>query len=474
MASKLRFNDGTTTVTFDGTTDGKIVKYDILAPTLRTLTVSKVTQDGMEMVAQSYEDVTETMELYVSGTWSQITTKIRLLNRLWERVRRYQDMPIEAPVYIEVMPDGDSEYYRSELKSVETDLEPAALDLFLGQGKVIFSVTITRAFYWEKATEVELQLYNPGQAKGTGGKVVNNCKDSNGAGADRYDYLDIDNTDLVGDLPSRIRLKMTNTYNDADRIGNIQIGMAFKTDVANFNHVIEGESCTQGHQDPASPDYTQDSEGYHRHITWTGTAEVLLGRWDLPSAMLLATKSNYFMIYAKIWCQYSDVFLRPKITAVSGVTVLWSGPQVLCPNGRELLCLGAVQLPPVRQISGTPYPEALDITVQRTGGDGDITIDYILLSPMERWRQLVQNQYGLGYNAYLVDDGIDERLFSNGWGTAGDLYNFVGYGPWLEVTPVPESSGRHRMTFIMQGNTYCQVARTLTVQAWYRPRRKQI
>lgn len=474
MASKLLFTDGTANVTFDGTTDGKIVKYDILTPTLRTLTVSKITQDGVEVIAQAYNDVTETMELYISGTWSQLSTKIRLLNRLWERARRYQESPTESPVYIKVMPDGDSVYWRSELKSVETDLEPGALDMYLGQGKVIFSVTITRAFYWESDSEVELSLYNPVQSKGVGGKQISNCRDSNGAGTDRYNYLDIDSDDLVGDLPTRLRLQLTNTFNDADRIGRIFMGMAFRTDVAYFVHTIEGESCSQGTQQPGSPDYTLYSEGYFRDISWTGTSEVLLGRWDLSSGQLLGTKSNYFMIYAKIWCAYSDVYLRAKITAVSGSTTLWAGPQVLIPSGSELINLGAVQLPPVRQISGTPYPEQLEFTVQRAGGNGTIAIDHIQLSPMEKWRQLIQNQYGLGYQAFLIDDGPGERLYSDGWTTAGNLYNFVGYGPWLEVTPVPETGKKHRMIFLWMGSTYAKVIRTLTVQAWYRPRRKQI
>jgi hypothetical protein len=474
MASKLRFTDGTTTVTFDGTTDGKIVKYDILSPQLRTLTVSKITRDGTDMIAQAYDDVTESIDLYVSGTWSQITTAIRKLNRMWERVRRYQEAPNESPVYIEVQPDGDSAYWRSELKSVTTDLEPQALDLYLGQGKVIFNVTIVRAYFWEASTETELSLYNPGQAKGTGGKQVDNARDSNGGGTDRYNYLDIDNADLTGDLPSRIRLKMTNTYNNADRINRVYIGMTFKSDVANFTHVIEGESTTMGTQGPGSPDYTLYSEGYFRTLSWTGTTEQTLGRWDIPSTTLLAARSNYFMIYAKVWNIYTDVYLRPKITAVSGLTTLWSGPQILCPSGYDVVCLGAVQLPPVRMIGGTPYPEQFDITVQRAGGTGSMNVDFILFSPMDKWRQLLQNAYGLGYQAYLVDDGIGERLYSDGWTTAGNLYNFVGYGPWLEVTPVPESTGVHRIIFFWNGNTYAVPGRTMTVQAWYRPRRKQI
>jgi hypothetical protein len=477
MASKLRFSDGTTTVTFDGTTDGKIVKYDILAPELRTLTVSKVTSDGSEVIAQAYNDVTETMDLYIAGTWSQITTTIRKLNRMWERVRRYQDSPIESAVYIGVMPDGDTEYYRSELKAVETDLEPQALDLFLGQGKIIFSVTITRAYFWEKETEVELALYNPVQAKGTGGKQVNNCRDSNGAGADRYNYLDIDNADLIGDLPARLRLKITNDYNHADALTHVFMGLAFKTDVVNFAHVIEGESTSYGTQKPGAADYTLYSEGYYRELTWSNvTYEQTLGSWALPSAVLSATKSNYFMVYARCVgsSSPSDLYLRTKINAVDLFTLLWLGPQVLF-SGGGLICLGAVQLPPVRQISGTPYPENFVVTAQVPSGvAGHLDIDYLLFLPMERWRQLIYNNWGVPYNAYLMDDGINEQLYIDGQSTAGQLYSFVGYGPWFEVTPVPETSGRHRMVFLGAHDTTASVLRTLNVRAYYRPRRKQI
>lgn len=474
MASKVRFTDGTTTVTFDGTTDGKIVSYDIRAPELRRLSVSRITKDGEEMIAQAYQDVTEDLTLYVSGTTSAIKATIQKLNMLWERVRRYQDAPIESKVYIQVWPEGDSEYWQCELKSVESDLEPRALDLYLAQGKLIFNVTVVRAYFWEKTADVELSLYNPGQSKGTGGKSISNAYDSNGAGADRYNFLDIDNADLVGDLPARLKVKMTNTYASTDRDANVFVGLSHKTDVANFDHVIEGEDTTYGTQQPGSPDYTLYSEGYYRHLSWTGTAETIVGRWDLPTTLLNAAKSNYYMVYAKMNTG-ADVYVRMKINADGGLATLWTGPQVLLAKStNNPQCLGAVQLPPIRQIGGSPYPEELTLTAQApSGGTTTLDVDYFLLSPMDRWRQYYTNGSYLAQNAYLMDDGINERVYTNGWATAGDYYNYAAYGPWLEVVPVPEGTGKHRLIFCWStlGNV---IPRTMSVQIWYRPRRKQI
>lgn len=479
MASKVKFTDGTTTLIFDGT-DGKTVSYDIKAPEVRALTVSRVTADGEEMVAQAYRDVNEDAEFILLGTASAIRTTVRLLNRLWERVRRYQESPTEDPVYIEVQPEGDSSYWRSILKSVDTDLESKTLDLYLGQGKVVFSISFTRDYFWEAESETELSLYNPGQSKGTGGKTVSPCTDSNGGGADRYNYLDIDNTDLVGDLPAKLRLVMRNTYNSATRNGDYYLGMAFKSDIANLVHQLEGEDTTYGTQIPGSADYSLYSEGYARQLTVTaGGSEVTIGRWDLETANLNAMRSNFFMVYLKHnSITYTDLYLRPKITAVGGLATLWTGPQVKVGQYAEVTCLGAVQLPPIRQIANSPYPEELTITGQRIdGSSGTINIDYIVFMPIDQWRQLVARGFGCDYQVYLNDDGANDRLYTNGWSTAGDLYNYVGYGPHLMVTPVPESSGKHRMFFLWRTNVLgggISVQRTLSVRAYYRPRRKQI
>lgn len=485
MASKIRFSDGSGVyVTFDGTSDGtttnKVVKYDPLPPELRTLSVSRVTEDGEETIAQAYKDVTEEIELYIAGTSTQIKTTFRRLNRMWEQARRYQETPVWGrATYIEIMPEGDSVWWQCELINASSDLEVGALDMFIGQGKVIFTVTIRRKFFWEQGSETEIWLANPIHEKASGGIQIENCRDNGGAGPDRYNYVEIDTADIIGyggDLPTPIRFKITNDWNNLTYPDwTIYAGMAYIPYGVTHVHQIEGEDTSYGTL--GGPDYSTYSAGYYRTLSWTGTAEQVIGLWNLDSTMLSASNSNYFMVYLVTrGTAKTDLYLRFKITAVGMTTVLWTGPQVLVPAGRDIVVMGPIQLPPVRQISGTPYPEELVLTAQAASGSGTIIADVISLMPMESWRQYIPNQYGLAYLAHLMDDAPNRQLYTDGWTTAGHLYNYTGYGPWFIVTPTNLAGTRYRFVFLWNvGATYgYQPNRTLTIRAYARVRRRQI
>lgn len=471
MTTKIRFTDDTTTVSFDGYSDGKVVRYDIRMPSSYVGDVQRASVDGQEVFAQSYRNVTEEAELYVEGTPTEIAAVIQKLNRLWQRARRSQPEVdrIESPVYIECMTENDSpDWWRSEIVSVGQDLEPSALDMYISQGKVVFTVSFTRKYYWEGYRRSAL-LYQPGVAKSDQGLTVNTVYDTN----PRYDFVDMDNSDIVGDLPAPAEIEMENTYNNADRNANMWVGCGYRYDQPSMSHVIEGENSEMTGTSGANGDC---SSGYQWTMTWSGTTESRIGRWALTANYLLGGKGLYFKVLAVLASNvsYTDLYARLSLTIADGLTTIWQGPLIKLPSSGKVLDLSAIKLPPIVLPSGiTPYELELCLAVQRaTAGSHSLVLDCFKFLPLDGWRYLAQTGYGWAYGVKLVDNA-PYRIIYTLWPNA--VFNFVQHGPGIAITPVPETTGRHRFIFTWVTATGGFVAaRTVKVKIYYRPRRLAI
>lgn len=464
MATEVKFTDGTTTVTFDGVTDGSVSRYDPEDPTMYAVDITRATVDGEESPIQTYRNIPEDGEFVVRGTLTQMQTTIRKLNKLFERARRVHRDGLESSVYIHVKLDGEAVWWRSELVRVNTTLEPSALDLYLDQGSLVIQLNWVRRFYWEQANEVTLSMYNPGQAKTTSPVPIHGTTDSG-----RYDYVDIDNSDIAGDMEAPVAVQLYNSYNDTDRLGSVYAGLNYRSNPASLVHIIEGESTAYGTQQPGSSTPASYSGGYYRSFSWSGTGENNIALWTLGQTLLNACKGNHFRFYARFATavSYADLYLRLKVTLGSMTTTLWRGPQVLVKQSTKSMILGSVQLPPYKTLDA-PYPLELVLTAQRDGaGPHTLNLDYFRLLPMDEWRDYQDMGYGTAYGVTLVDDGPNDIVYTSGWSPSGIISNYIGLGPKLMVHPTPESTGRHRVVFAMG-----DVFRTATVKLTYRLRRR--
>ena len=131
--------------------------------------------------------------------------------------------------------------------------------------------------------------------------------------------------------------------------------------------------------------------------------------------------------------------------------------------------LDSVQLPPwIVEVNNIA---ALDLVIEGRRDDAGSTnfyLDFIQLLGLDGWRELRARAYGLQYNETLVDDGIVERLYLLNGSNAYGLY--VGTGR-LMLLP-----GRDQRLYFLHGDWMNGggIARTLSVKAWYRPRRLSI
>lgn len=290
----------------------------------------------------------------------------------------------------------------------------------------------------------------------------------NHSDAGHANYVEITAADVTGDLPAPVRFEITNSYNNTNRASNFFFAHNVLSDPASLTHMLEAEAASGG---TTTADATC-SNGNRKSLGWTGTAETELLNWSLSTALLNACRGNYFRLLARFDSapSYTDVWIRLRIKF--SLTTIWEGPQVLLNNAYSLQDLGVLQLPPYLVGAGDIYPLNLVLYAQRnSSGTHGLSMDFVQLSPLDGWRKLSPRGYGLAYEVRLVDDGIEGQTYTDGWGIAGKTGHYIGSGERIAVWP----AALQRLYFLhdtMSGSA--AIERTLSVKAFYRPRRLTI
>jgi hypothetical protein len=167
---------------------------------------------------------------------------------------------------------------------------------------------------------------------------------------------------------------------------------------------------------------------------------------------------------------YGDLWLKVKINM--DTITMWESEWILAPNGFSLFELTTAQLPPYLVGAGDIYPVQLVLFGKRNiAGTHYLNVDYLQLSPLDGWRKLQTIGYQLGYQTRLVDDMLDDYLYTDGWTPAGKVSNY--YTASAPFALVPNKAQRLYILHDAQSGS-SEILRTFTVKAYYRPRRSSI
>jgi hypothetical protein len=472
---QIQFTDGTTLLKFTGSTDDHLLlRYTPQTPDYEYVTAESSLRDGGEQPVSSYRNVTETAEVAWTGTLADQRAAIQTLNRLFQVARYRQRTGMGEPLFVEFSPEGEGGYddednWRSEVLSGRVLVnDNYRTGLQLESGQLLSQVVFTRRFYWEGA-EAQLPLTNPNGTDDVAGLLVYNCQDDGDDYGTRINYVDIDGDDIEGDLPAPIRLEMTNTY-ATQKMGTVWVGRNAFSDPTNLNHVIEGEDAATGGTSQSSGNA---SGGYVRRYTTTTPDSWYEGiTWALPSDLLTACAGNYFQLMARF--ETATVNLanyRFKVSLLQGDAVFWeSAPFGIDTNwSHAIRPLMAMRLPPWKPpVSGSAAACSLRLGLWRTaGGDDDLDVDFIHLFATDSYTMLAHVGVALDENDTLVFDSMEDNVYIDAAG--GGTGSFVRYGTLISVEPEMDQ----RLYFLQASNLgdYAEVDRTMTVKAYYRPRR---
>jgi len=399
-----------------------------------------------------------------------LSVKIGALNLAFDHARRHKTGPLGC--YLNFAPDGTLDPWRTRITGGLTTLD-AGLSKRWKQKKAVVGLVVERAAWWE-GQEDQAPLTNRNGTANTNGLTVHNHYDG---GHDNF--VDIDATDVAGDLNAATRLELTNNF-ATNRLYDVWIGQNWTTP-SSFSHILEGESASGG----SSPADSNSSGGYYRSNTLSGSGEITLYTWSLDSNYLSACRGRFFKMLARFW-DGNATFLsnlwrcRFKFQVIYQATVIWeSGWTSINPSRYTLIRdLATMKMPPwlpyetglsgvslalVGSQDAGPFVAGLDLTAG---------LDFLQVTPVDGWRYLTCAGYGVAQNGRIIDDGINSVVYADDGSGDDKLGILVPYAAPIVLKP----AAAQRLYFLAHSNlaNTAEILRTMSVKLFYRPRRMNV
>lgn len=440
MAMILRLTDGTTTVTLSG--NGSTILGATYAPQTPGVDVARVAQavrDGQPISRIVRANVTESAEVILSGTATQIEAVEDSINQLFAAALHRQRSGNGPRVYVEYAKTASTEVHRSEIFYGRM-LRPEEPERrrFAGSSNVVaLGLSWERSFRWE-GQEVLL----------TNAATIYNYADGS-----QDNFWTVTAANVKGDLPAPVRLLFTNTAG-ASR-GYRRFHLASAWDGYDYAHILEGENRVAGYG-TVTVDATASNGNYNRQTVNT-TAEV---HWTLSSTLLGKTKGRWFRLLSRVYRPTGALYVRPEIRDTNGLVVLWSGEEVRLTGGTlwQIMDLGRVPLPPGGY--STAYSSGLRLVLKcRSTASVFFDCDFIQLSATDSWIDLEQLGYDIANGGTITVDCISDSFH------AGGQPLYVPSGGPLMVWP----NANNRFYLLEHEGTNCLTDNSFTVSMWYRP-----
>lgn len=447
-----------------------LMHYVPSSPDISAVDAVSELEDGGERIRTTRRNVSETIEVMLrpgSGfTMAQAQSEVQRLENLFRLAEERQDNKATIPLYLEFQPKDTSAIFRSEILSGKVVIDDDGLSTWAISKTVLIQILITRRFYWEQSSEVELPLWstaNPAPAA-TGGVIVNNRCDS---GYGNWVYAAGGN--IGGSIPSPIRLEINNNFNNTTRFTKMWVGQNIFSSM-NISNIIEAETADHGTSSTAV-DVAGTSGGKILQCQVSSSAYQVICGWDLTSSMLSQYKGRFFRIFAKFGSNppINGLYTQFRLYFPSGtyLTLVGQTPEVMLSTSYTYQDLGTIQLPPWLTNEDNLTALRLGMFVRSASNTlANLAFDYIHITPLDGFRVLDPVGYGTPYGYTLTDDAMNRSLFVTDGTTKAGYY--VGYGNPLMVWP-----GRNTKFYFMARNDFdaFELTRTYRIRIFYRPRR---
>lgn len=412
------------------------------------------------------DSVSDQFTILIQGSSAQdLRDKIAAVTLALEQARRHKDDAGAAWIFFSV--DGTD----SEGMSRITDgmvLYDSKLDRNWRQNRVRCSIVILHDPYWDSHNEIQVPLTNGNGNRVTTALTILNHDDA-GTGPPVHDnWVTIDAADIVGDMPGRTRLEVTNTY-ATGRLYTLWIGQNW-TDPDNFSHILEGESSSLGTQQASA----SCSNGYYMQKSLVSGSEADVYKWTLSAAYLNACRAGWFKILAR-WYGSPRTDVKYRLKLQFAVTDIWKTGQITLDTSRALQIRDMFTLRLAPWLLGQTSLASLDLILsgyQTTGSTINLNLDFLQVTPLDGWRMLECSGYGVLQNSRMIDDGVNQVAYIDSGAGSDKAGYLVGYGSPIVLYP-----GKKQKLYFLMHSVYgdtAEIDRTAAVKLFYRPRRRTI
>lgn len=437
----LRLTDGTTTVVLSGT-----------SPVLGATYFPQTPEIDEQQESGWRTTVTETAEISLSGTATNIRATQTAIERLLEHARVRQRTEAGPKVFVEYEAVTGDPYYRSEVLTgrLMWSQNPGLRRLSDATPKVMFSVMWTRRWFWEGAeTQLALTASGTGTATTSAVTVYNN----DDASASATNWIGIASTQVAGTLPAPLKIEIKQADVTTRAWRDIYLANDVWADPTGLDPFLLGSEATGG-----------------ATVSWTGAVAHTTDRWvwDLSAGKLTDFAGRWWRILVAPSGNFTgNVYLKAWIKAHDGgvYDAIWEGDEVWTANDNVIYDLGSAPIPPGGYDAALGNV-ALVVTV-RASETGSGAIDFVQVTPQGwgQYRTVRIPAFQRAQNDLLVDDGIEELCYVVDVASGTRFRQARPEGQPLQVWP----NRTQRLRLLMSGlgweNTW-----TFAVRAWYRPR----
>lgn len=416
--------------------------------------------------------VVESMIIRLTGTsLADLRTKITAILNAADVARRFEVGESDLYVLMSVQGGDTGNGYRSSIHAMEVQIPNSIWGSDWANKTVEVTIVYERDGWWERDDIVTtITATNP---NGSGSIIyMFNCNDGVGsAPATRANYLDIDTSDMVGDVATPLFINIHNSYNNA--AGN----MRFYIGGVGANAVNYLPGMFYEAEDASGGTPTADagsSGGDYNLVALSADAEADLLTWTPNNVYFMG--SYWYKVITRFSSANSigNVKFRWKIR--SGTSTIWQGPQFLLENATNFIQeMGEVPLPPIGAFDGTI---TMTLTGQRTTASTEtLYFDYIQLmaahcaikavglAPMEYNEDLnIPYNYNYSSNKTLAPMRTASAKSYRDW-----------YSEWSNQLMLAPGL-YYRLHFVVQTETaaLAEIARTFYALVAYYPRYRGI
>lgn len=407
--------------------------------------------------------VTEPVVVVLSGTVDAIRTTARAIGQmLWAAKERYA-AGVGSRIFVQYRPVDTDTLWRAELQMGEVKwADDKKLRNLASVAEATVTVTITwqRAGVWE-GPRFQGSLTNGNGSNNTAGLTIR-LHDDGTAGHDNY--VELDNTEVSGDVPALVEIHLKNTSGGGRNFRNFYV--ATNPYAPTLAHMLEGEARDAGFGSVGAAGTA--SNGQYLQVT---VNTVLSVPWTLAAATLLKTQGRTMRVLAKFltFDSAANIYVTPKIADHSGLIILAQGPEVRLTTGQNFIQdLGALPIPPGG--FNTNYAAQKLVLTFRTETAQTINLDFLQLTPVAPTGCLCQvAQLGnlVLNNEEIVIDTIEETIYHTESGANHPLYQ-------PKVEPLWLWPGRTQRIYVLADGVDVTLDDTMAVQVFFRERRMTI
>ncbi len=442
-AHSLSISDGTTTFALSGNTTAMLQNYAMATPTT------------------DEQSVTETIKLSIVGsTPTVMQANIATLERLLQQARQRRNATIGPCVYLQFQLITDASAWRSRILDARLEVSETSIAVW-ANAVCECSLYIERVPYWEGAL-TQLPLTNVNGSANTSGLQIFNSNDGVGTIPNkRCNYVEISSSDVTGSLPAPVKLELTNTVGSAVGYTDIFAATNVFSDPANFTHILEAESVVVSGS-LSSADTAQYSGGYY--VENSGSAPFLIHTGLTAALLAMAAGQDFHILQRTV--NLPAGYVKPAIYDAAGQVAIRSGDEVpLTVTPSNLNDLGVLGLPPGGYSAA--YGALRMVLAWRVATSTIVQSDYWALFPVTGFRKL-QVVADVANNATVVDDATEDRAYVRA--SSLELPYVIRKASPVMVWP----NRLQRVYLLWSDDSINTITQTMTVKAYYRPRRATI